>query len=720
MAKYWYQKQLRMVQTVLREPDIVDYDAKAVVDYLVKSNSNCIIVNAGGIVDFFHSGLEGANLNPFMTKEDVLGDLVREAHAKDIKVICRIDFRGAEKDFFRSHPDWFACEEDGSPKMMSATIKSEVDIYTPCYNSHYMNEQAMEFTRSIFRQYDIDGIWENALGMPRGVCYCTRCREKYRKDMGKELPTGEDMKNPIIREEYRKWKYQCAVEHIDRLKNTVKEFGEEKAYAAEIFGFFRTEEREAVNVLDLNMARESFDYLVTPAMVSQEANPFTYASGLCYPSSIVKHMKMISKDKQAVLLFGNNGGTLRYVKDPAVENKIWLWESVSAGCGFWNCLFNGQHPAATHDNRAAYISKPMFDFLEENEEILEENVPVAEVAIYASKPTRDVFGNTVDSEKDRFCCNMKGVEKILVGKHIQFVHIPGDVNLKLEDLQPYKAVVLPNVACMSDKEAEVFKEYVKAGGNVIASYETSLYDESGKKRNDFALGDMLGVTSTGTTEDTRVDCYQLIRDGENPLLKGVEDTEVLANGEHTLLVNTLPGAEVATTYIPIIRNQPPEKAWIRDKKTVYPVSMMNRYGKGKAVYFAFPIGRALYTYAHDDFVQLMENALDEVMDNQAVVTTDAPASVHVQLIQTGNENENKGVMMSLVNHTGTMYRPVQEVVPVHQIHVNVTLPYAPKELRILRAEAPAVFTQNENEDGSVTVTFSLECLEEFAAIWMKM
>ena len=39
MGKYWYQKQLRMVQTVLRETDIVNYNAKAVVEYLEKFKS---------------------------------------------------------------------------------------------------------------------------------------------------------------------------------------------------------------------------------------------------------------------------------------------------------------------------------------------------------------------------------------------------------------------------------------------------------------------------------------------------------------------------------------------------------------------------------------------------------------------------------------------------------------------------------------------------------
>lgn len=271
--KYWYQKQLRMVQTVLREPDIVDYDAKAVVQYLKDSDANNIIVNAGGIVDFFHSGLEGANLNPFMTKEDILKDLVREAHAAGITVICRIDFRGAEKDFYRSHPDWFARDEKGGPKMMSAIIKSEVDIYQPCYNSRYMNEHAMEFLDSLFTQYDIDGIWENAVGAVNGVCYCERCQKKYREDNGRNLPSAAEMKDPLVYEQYRQWKYKCAEEHIQRLRNTVKKYGEDKAYAAEVWGFLKRASREQVQVVDLQMGQKNFDFFVTPAMVSQDGAP---------------------------------------------------------------------------------------------------------------------------------------------------------------------------------------------------------------------------------------------------------------------------------------------------------------------------------------------------------------------------------------------------------------------------------------------------------------
>src|SRR5882757_1322975 len=59
---YWYNRPLRILQTVLREPDATDYDAKAVVAYMEKSGSNILVVNGGGIVDFFQNPLPAANI----------------------------------------------------------------------------------------------------------------------------------------------------------------------------------------------------------------------------------------------------------------------------------------------------------------------------------------------------------------------------------------------------------------------------------------------------------------------------------------------------------------------------------------------------------------------------------------------------------------------------------------------------------------------------------
>lgn len=52
MNKYWYQEQVRILQTVLREKDAAQYDAAAVVQYMKETDSNCLVVNAGGVMDF--------------------------------------------------------------------------------------------------------------------------------------------------------------------------------------------------------------------------------------------------------------------------------------------------------------------------------------------------------------------------------------------------------------------------------------------------------------------------------------------------------------------------------------------------------------------------------------------------------------------------------------------------------------------------------------------
>ena len=77
---YWFNKPLRILQTVLREPDARDYDARSVVDYMVKSGCNTLVVNGGGIVDFFRNPLPAANLNSFMGERDILREITEACH----------------------------------------------------------------------------------------------------------------------------------------------------------------------------------------------------------------------------------------------------------------------------------------------------------------------------------------------------------------------------------------------------------------------------------------------------------------------------------------------------------------------------------------------------------------------------------------------------------------------------------------------------------------
>jgi hypothetical protein len=138
--QFWYQQPMRILQTVLREPDAINYDAASVVDYMKQTHCNVLVVNAGGIIDFFDNPLPAANPNRFFTDgEDVLRDIVKACHDEGFKVIARVDFRGVKKEIYDQYPDWFARDASGNPFILNYT---RIPLYIPCYDSYYRNEHA--------------------------------------------------------------------------------------------------------------------------------------------------------------------------------------------------------------------------------------------------------------------------------------------------------------------------------------------------------------------------------------------------------------------------------------------------------------------------------------------------------------------------------------------------------------------------------------------------
>lgn len=707
MGKFWYQKQLRMLQTVFREPDIVNYDAAAVVDYLKRTYSNCIIVNAGGIVDFFDNDTELGRRNSFMTTENMLGNLIRECHANGIHVMVRVDFRGVEEARYEQRPDWFAKEPDGSAKM------GWNKIHRPCYNSVYSNDHAVTFIHRMMEKYDIDGVWENCVGFGDGPCYCQKCQTMFREETGQEIPVSIAYDSDEFAK-YRAWKAKCADAHLRRMRDAVKSHGEDKAFCAEIFGMFHASNALRTGI-DLYNAREYFDFLVSPAFQDGSANPGRKWDTLTYAASSMRFLKAIDKDRQSVLLYGNNGTKWRYVKAPTAETKIWMWEAASVGAGFWNCMFNGQHPGRTLDRRNQGIETEAYRYLKDNEEFLDGQCPKSDVGIFYSRFSRDALGNDSE-EKDRYGVFIKGVERALIESHIPYGFIL-DQDFTRESLREIQTLVLPNAALMSDEQINIIREYVRDGGGLVASYESSLYDEKGKRRADFGLGDVFGVSFTGIRKDTSFDCYQLIRRAHSVLERmGAEETSVIMNEGSTLLCRPLEGKEsgMICSYIPMIYNQPPEYAWIPEMRTDYPTIMENTYGKGKVVYFSNQTDKLVFTNGHEDFLDTFINAVNWTRKEEFSLEVKAPSSVHVVLMEKKAHTDQK--VVSFVNTTGGWDRPMRSICPVYDIEALVTLGEGDKLKATVMKGDGNVTVEEMNREGKRIARILVRELKDFAAV----
>ena len=63
----------------------------------------------------------------------------------------------------------------------------------------------------------------------------------------------------------------------------------------------------------------------------------------------------------------------------------------------------------------------------------------------------------------------------------------------LKDLSKYRVLVLPDQESLSDAQIAQIREYVRRGGGLVATEQSSLKTEERRRRRDFGLADVLGV-----------------------------------------------------------------------------------------------------------------------------------------------------------------------------------------------------------------------------------
>jgi hypothetical protein len=433
---------------------------------------------------------------------------------------------------------------------------------------------------------------------------------------------------------------------------------------------------------------------------------------LQYGSTIIKFLKSMVPDREAVVMYGGNGTTHRLVIDPPEDLKVWLWQILSAGGRFWNCYFSNV-PTQTHDNRNAFNETEAYGFVKTHEALLEQHVPVANVGIYYSGSTRLSYRKK-SVEGDQFGSEIRGMEVVLMENHIPHDFILDD-QISKERLQKYKLVLLPNVRCMSDREISLLKDYVRGGGNLIATYASSLCDADGRERPDYGLSELFGVHYAGRKENTRKDNFQYILHKQHPVVApDSSKTELLFNAGYTALSKPARGAEVICTWVPTIHNQPPDKSWVESFSTEFPTLVENKYGKGKVLYFANQPDLMSYEIGHPDPRNLLLRSIRHLAANDIPLETNAPASVHIGL--TRSLNKPGQYILSLVNITSGPSRPIRQLVPVHDIHIQLRLDggsLAGHQVMRAQGECQVRATGRELE-------LRISKLEDFCAIHIQM
>jgi hypothetical protein len=214
---------------------------------------------------------------------------------------------------------------------------------------------------------------------------------------------------------------------------------------------------------------------------------------------------------------------------------------------------------------------------------------------------------------------------------------------------------------MGDKIAARLEDYVRNGGHLFADFETSLYDETGVRRNDFALAPAFGaVASKKIAGPRRWDFMQPVSD--NVLLAGLK-REFIPSPVYYVPVAPKSGSVVLKYTEPLAGRYDGVPKLSND-----PALLMNKLGKGRVVYFSGDIGNTIETFHTPELIELLGNTARH-MSTGPVTLKNAPGSVEM-VVRT--QNNGRRTLVHLVNFTGEMTRPIRHIVPLSD--VQVTLP----------------------------------------------
>jgi hypothetical protein len=125
---------------------------------------------------------------------------------------------------------------------------------------------------------------------------------------------------------------------------------------------------------------------------------------------------------------------------------------------------------------------------------------VTDTALLLSNQTR-----SANTDKAFYWADVAGWGDVLIKANLQFdALLDGDLE-RPDRLGKYKVLLLPSQACLSADQCKHLAEWVHDGGTAVLTAHTSLHDEFGKRRDDFRLRDMAGISFVGQTEvDVRV------------------------------------------------------------------------------------------------------------------------------------------------------------------------------------------------------------------------
>jgi hypothetical protein len=542
----------------------------------------------------------------------------------------------------------------------------------------------------------VDGIFSNRWA-GSGMCYCEHCQHNFRAAYGMELPRTNNPQD-ARRRNYILWREQRLFELWRLWDGEIRKLNPGARFIANAGG-------GALSNLDMKTIGE----LAPTLFADRQAR-----RGLMPPWANGKNGKeyRATLGRKAIVGIFSVGLEEPYRWKDSVQSeaeiRIWVADGIANDLRPWFTKFSG----TLYDRRWLNTVQEIYTWHRGAERYLRNEAPLARVGLVYSQQTATFYGG--DRANQRVEDHTLGMYQALIEARIPFEMVH-DRLLEAAGIDRFKLLILPNIAALSDAQCEQLRAYVRRGGSLLATHETSLYDEWGVRRENFGLADQFGARFNGRLEGPMQNSY-LRLEGPHPILAGLGDTERIINGVWRVDASAV-GRDVNAplTLIPSYPDLPMEMVYPRQRRTNIPEVFLRESGPSRIVYFPWDIDRAFWEVMCVDHGKLLGNAIAWATNEEKPVSVSGPGVLDVTIWR-----QKDSMTVHLVNLTNPMMMkgPFREAIPVGAQKVRVRLPEgrrASKVQLLVSGRTP----RTEESAGALTLTVPSILVHEVVAIDLR-
>jgi hypothetical protein len=605
-----------------------------------------------------------------------------------------------QSEVYAAHPQWRRIGTN-TTEIPAVDLKEHPHGGMLCLLGPY-GDFFIDVLTEIVEKYEVDAFSFDGLHYG-GVCYCQHCREAFREETGGEIPNVN--LHYLAFRRYQHWADRRMENLIQRMQTRLKGIKPDVALVtwttnAGRFGHLRDIPRNMPARMNLLLDGPDQEFwcdetnrgaTIVPAL----ANAYIWAC--------TNHRVAFSEPY--LMSHGNP-----YGKDSFPGHEILRRVLLAATHGAGPSLAVAQ-PArmqAATDRALVEIGR--------RQEWLTHKRPEPWGAMVLSDNTRVFYGREAGKVEERYLGSVFGMYRAVLEEHLP-VTLVCDWNLTPEDLAPYKVLVLPNTASLDKRQAAAIREFVRAGGGLVASLDTSLCDEFGEPRDKLALADVFGVQHAGPFVAEAMPQDRL----DVNFAKGLDDEYwtkranvfELRLAENSSLddprLGELVGREPVTFKGPAIRVRAEEGVQVlataaphnAQGQNASPAIVARTFGKGRVVFFAAGIDAGYYSYAWPYQRVLLANAIRWAAAEPPPVEVIAPMCVQATVFRQQKDGRERLLVHLFNNVNTTAFHGLpnddvplrEETLPIHDIRVSLR-GYPAKEVRQQPEDKPLAIQQD--------------------------